>query len=97
MLSFTTYTKVGLRLASFTGYIIAIVSFIIGVVYLVKKLSNWDGFAVGTAPLTIGMFFLGGVILAFLGFMGEYIMNINTRVIGRPVVVEEKRINFTDL
>ena len=28
--------------------------------------------------------------------MGEYILNINTRVIGRPIVVEEKRINFEE-
>ena len=96
MLSFTTYTKVGLRLCSFSGYIIAIVSFIIGIVYLVMKLTRWQRFNAGTAPLTIGMFFLGGVVLAFMGFMGEYIMNINTRVINRPVVVEEKRINFDE-
>ena len=32
--------------------------------------------------------------LFFLGLMGEYILNINTRVMKRPLVVEEKRINF---
>jgi hypothetical protein len=26
--------------------------------------------------------------------MGEYILNINTRVIHRPIVVEERRIGF---
>ena len=39
---------------------------------------------------------LGGVQLLFLGLLGEYILNINTRVIKRPVVVEEKRINFDE-
>ena len=48
----------------------------------------------GIAPLTIGVFLLGGIQLLFIGVMGEYILNINTRVIHRPIVVEEKRINF---
>ncbi|MCF0130880.1 MAG: glycosyltransferase family 2 protein [Pseudobutyrivibrio sp.] len=96
MLSFTSYTKVGLRLATFVGFMIAIVSFIIGVVYLVYKLTHWHNFNAGIAPLTIGTFFLDGVILAFLGFLGEYVLNINTRVINRPIVVEELRINFDE-
>ena len=42
----------------------------------------------------IGVFMLGGVQLFFIGIVGEYILNINTRVINRPIVVEEKRLNF---
>ncbi len=34
------------------------------------------------------------VQLAFLGFLGEYVMAINARVMNRPLVVEEERINF---
>ena len=34
------------------------------------------------------------VILAFIGFLGEYIAAINTRMMHRPLVVEEERINF---
>ena len=44
----------------------------------------------------IGVFMLGGIQLCFIGFMGEYILNINTRIINRPIVVEEKRINFEE-
>ena len=29
-----------------------------------------------------------------MGFLGEYILNINIRTMGHPVVVEEKRINM---
>ena len=54
---------------------------------------DWDNFSAGTAPLTIGVFLIGGVLL-FIGLIGEYIFCINTRVIHRPIVVEEKRINF---
>ena len=46
--------------------------------------------------MTIGVFLLGSIQLFFIGFLGEYILNINTRVINRPVVVEERRINFDE-
>lgn len=94
MLSFTSYTKIGLRVATFLGIVCGMISFIIGVVYLVMKLVWWDKFAAGIAPLTIGMFFLGSVQLFFMGFLGEYIMSINKRVMNRPLVVEEERIGF---
>lgn len=94
MLSFTSYTKFGLRLATFGGIIVSILSFIIGVVYLVLKLLYWDRFSAGLAPMLIGTFFLGAIQLFFIGFLGEYIMAINERVKHRPLVIEEKRINF---
>ena len=94
MLSFTSYTKVGLRLATFLGGFCAFVSFVVAIVYTVLKFLYWDSMQMGTAPITIGVFLLGGVQLFFLGLLGEYILNINARVIHRPVVIEEKRINF---
>ena len=94
MLSFTSYTKVGLRMASFLGFIIALLDILFAVLYFVAKLIWWDRFPMGTAPLLIGMFFLGGVQLIFLGLLGEYVMSINTRVMHRPLVIEEKRLNF---
>ncbi len=94
MLSFTSYTKIGLRLATFVGLFCSGISFIIAIIYLIMKLMHWGDFLAGTAPMTIGVFFLGGLQLLFIGLIGEYILNINTRVINRPVVVEEKRINF---
>lgn len=94
MLSITSYTKFGLRLATFVGAITAAVSIVIAVVYLVMKLIWWDRFQAGLAPLLIGMLFLGSVILFFIGMMGEYILTINQRVMKRPLVIEEERINF---
>lgn len=94
MLSFTSYTKIGLRLATFLGVGCGIISFIIGIFYLIAKLVWWNNFSAGIAPITIGMFFLGSVQLFFLGFLGEYIMSINQRIMNRPLVVEEERINF---
>lgn len=94
MLSFTSYTKIGLRLATIFGFIFSALNMLVALVYLVAKLIWWDEFALGTAPMLIGIFFTGSVQLFFLGLLGEYILNINTRSMHRPLVVEEKRINF---
>ena len=96
MLSVTSYTKVGLRLATIFGGICCGVSMIVAVVYLIMKLMYWNRFAAGMAPLLIGMCFLGSVQIFFIGLVGEYILAINTRVMKRPLVVEEERINFAD-
>ena len=94
MLSFTSYTKIGLRMATIIGFLFATINMLIAVGYLIAKLIWWDNFTLGTAPMLIGIFFIGSIQLFFLGLMGEYILNINTRVMKRPLVVEEKRINF---
>lgn len=94
MLSFTSYTKIGLRLATIFGFIFSAINMLVALVYLAAKLIWWDEFSLGTAPMLIGIFFTGSVQLFFLGLLGEYILNINTRSMHRPLVVEEKRINF---
>ena len=96
MLSFTSYTKVGLRTATFLGFITAFISLVIAFVYLIMKLTNWYGFNAGMAPILLGMLFIGATILIFLGLMGEYILSINQRIMNRPLVIEEERINFTE-
>ena len=67
---------------------------VFALVYLVMKLIWWDRFPAGMAPMLIGMLFLGSVQLFFIGFLGEYIMSINQRVMKRPLVIEEERLNF---
>ena len=96
MLGITSYSKAILRMATIGGFLISGVSFSIGIVYFIMKLLYWDQFVAGMAPVLIGMFFLGAVQLFFIGFLGEYIMNINIRVMNRPLVVEECRINFDE-
>lgn len=94
MLSFTSYTKIGLRIATFVGLITAIVSSCVAMFYFIYKLLYWKSFETGMAPLLLCMLFLGSVVLIFLGIIGEYILNINIRIMNRPLVIEEERINF---
>jgi len=94
MLGITSNSKIPLRFASFIGFSIATINLLIAVGYFVYKLIYWDNFQLGIAPLVIGIFFLGGVQLFFLGIIGEYIGAIFTQVKKRPLVIEKERINF---
>lgn len=94
MLGITSYSKVVLRLATIFGFLFSIITFIIGVITFITKLINWNNYPIGIAALIVGVFFIGSVQIFFIGLLGEYILNINLRVMNRPLVVEEKRINF---
>ena len=96
MLSVTSYTKAGMRIAVFAGLGMALISFLVGLVYLVMKLVYWDRFDAGQAPTIIIVSLMCSILLAFMGFLGEYISAINMRMMHRPLVVEEERINFDE-
>lgn len=94
MIGITSYSKAIMRLATFFGFMVSGISFIVGLIYLILKLIYWDRFQAGFAPLLIGVFFFSAIQLFFIGLLGEYLMNINIRVMNRPLVIEERRINF---
>lgn len=94
MLGLTSSTKAIMRMATFLGIMMSVLCIVIAVVTFIIKLVNWNYFEVGTAAIIIGIFFVGGIQIFFLGFLGEYILNINIRSMGHPIVVEEKRINM---
>jgi glycosyltransferase involved in cell wall biosynthesis len=94
MLGITNLSKVPLRLVIFFGFISALLSFAMGMFYLLYKLVFWYSFTVGLAPVVLGLFFLGSVQLIALGIIGEYVGSIHTLVLNRPLVTEKERINF---
>tara|TARA_Y100000310_G_scaffold342034_1_gene443438 strand:- start:11371 stop:12327 length:957 start_codon:yes stop_codon:yes gene_type:complete len=96
MLGVTNHSKVPLRLATMFGFLTSIFSFLLGLLYFVNKLLNWDSFELGLAPLIIGVFFFFSINLFFLGILGEYIGAIQTQILKRPLVVEKERINFKE-
>ena len=96
MLGITSYTKTLMRMATFIGGILGIFSLLFAIFIFVNKLLNWNEYPVGTASIIIGIFFIGAVQLFFIGILGEYILSINTRVLKRPLVVVEKKLNFDE-
>lgn len=95
MLGITAYSKTLLRMATFIGGGLAGISLVVALATFIRKLLFWNSFAVGAAATTIGVFFLGAVQLFFIGILGEYVLSINSRVIKRPLVIEEERLNFS--
>jgi glycosyltransferase involved in cell wall biosynthesis len=94
ILGIISNSKVPLRLATFIGFILSLLSLLVGIGFLVRKLLFWNTFQTGIAPMLIGNFFLFGVLLFFIGILGEYVGAIYTQVLARPRVYEAERINF---
>jgi len=85
MAGVTAYTKAAPRLATLLGILACAASFIAAAVCL---------FAHREVLMTLGLFFLGGAQLFFMGLLGEYVLNIQRRGMQRPLVHEERRVNF---
>ena len=94
MLAFTNYSKVPLRIATISGFILSILSFCLAIFYLIFKLLFWYDLPIGIAPILISIFFFFSVQLFFIGILGEYLNTILTQVQNRPLVIEKERINF---
>lgn len=91
-------TNVPIRLCMFAGFLIAMISCGISLIGLFRTIvAFWYGEPLadaGIPTLIVGMFFLGGVQLFFLGLVGEYVSAIHFQVRKRPLVIEAERINF---
>jgi dolichol-phosphate mannosyltransferase len=94
MLGIITHSKLPIRIAAFFGLLLGMVSTVVGIVFVILKLIYWDAFPMGIAPVVIGMFFLLGIQLMFIGILGEYVGSIHTYLQKRPLVVEKERVNF---
>ncbi len=94
MLGAISHSLVPIRVASFLGFALGSLSVITALVYLFLKLIYWNDYPAGMAPLVIGVFFMFGILLFFIGILGEYVGSIHNYLQRRPVVVERERINF---
>lgn len=94
MLGITNHSKMPLRLMAMSGFLLAFLSLLVALSFLVAKLVYWDSFQLGTAPILIGIFFFGAIQAFFIGVLGEYIGSIHTQVRNMPLVVEMERVNF---
>lgn len=96
MLGITNHSRIPLRVATLSGFAMSAFSLFVAFAYLIAKLVFWNQFTLGTAPVIIGIFFLGAVQLFFIGIIGEYVGAILTQVQKRPLVIEKERLNFEE-
>ena len=94
MQSITSYTKFGVRLAVVLGSVFVVISLLTALCAVIYKLLNWDTYDIWPLGLSIGIFVVVSLQLLFIGVVGEYVLNINSKMNRRPIVVESERINF---
>ena len=80
-------SKAPLRIAMYFGFFASAVSFILGMVFVIERLTGPGHLARGWASTIVVVLFLGGVQLICLGVIGEFIGRIYDEVKQRPLYV----------
>lgn len=94
MQGITSSTKKLMRISTFIGAILGIVSAIYAISVIVRKILFRDAFPIGMASIMVGVFLIGAMELFFIGILGEYMLSINVRTMRKPRVVVDEKINF---
>jgi polyisoprenyl-phosphate glycosyltransferase len=87
------FSSYALTLSTKSGFLIAGFSFIMAIVYFVRKLSG-TYYPTGNPTLVILILFIGGVQLISIGILGEYIGRIYEEVRERPKFIVSRSIGF---
>src|SRR5208282_5477136 len=87
---FSTYA---LTLSTQLGFLIALVSFLLGLIYLAMKLGGFP-FPIGNPTIVILILFMGGIQLISVGILGEYIGRIYEEVRARPKFIVDRAEGF---
>ncbi len=82
-----------LTLSSTIGFIIAGISFLIGIIYAVMKIFGFP-FPLGNPTIVILILFMGGIQLMSVGILGEYIARIYDEVKQRPKFIVDRAEGF---
>jgi len=86
------YTSIPLRLLTSFGIIISIVSFCMGLFFILQKLLN-KSIIPGWTSVVVLLSFFNGLLLAILSIMGEYLARIISEVSNRQqFVIREKHL-----
>jgi len=94
MQGLTSYTKFGVRVAVFFGVLFTIASIAASIGLGIYKLFHWNTFALSNYAFSMAIFVAVSLQMLFIGIVGEYVLNVNSRMKKRPLVVESERINF---
>src|SRR5690606_20189941 len=89
----TSFSYLPLRLATYFGFSLALLSLIGIVITIVLRLSGNNAFA-GQATTLVAVLFLGGIQLIFLGIIGEYLGRIYDESKNRPLYVVSTAYGF---
>lgn len=94
--SITGFSYKPLRLATYLGFIAALLGFFSGIYAIGLKIWEPNTTVSGWTTLMIAVFFMGGVQLIILGIIGEYIGRIYTETQDRPLYIIDKMTGFDE-
>lgn len=84
------FSRYPLQVSSLVGVLLAVLAFLVAIVYLVLKLAG-VAFPIGNPTIVIVVSFFSGIQLLSLGIMGEYVGRIYDETRGRPKYIIESR------
>ena len=90
----TSYTKMLMRISTFVGLVVGIISLIYAPYVFIRKLIFWNSYPLAVAQIMVAILFLSSIQIFFIGILGECILTINERAARKPRVVIGDRINM---
>lgn len=91
----TSFSYFPLQLATYIGFIAALLAVLGILVTVILRLSGSHAFF-GQATTLVSVLFLGGVQLICLGILGEYLGRIYDEVKGRPLYIVREALGFEE-
>jgi polyisoprenyl-phosphate glycosyltransferase len=91
-----SFSKVPLRLSTYTGLFAATIALLMAILVLYWRITAPLSPLTGLASIIVAIFFLGAVQLVSIGILGEYIGRIYEEVKGRPLYTLGEVAGFTD-
>ncbi len=93
MNGFTAFSEKPLRIASVFGCICAFMGFIYGIITIVRKIVHPE-ILLGYSSIMAAILFLCGIIMLFMGLLGEYIGRIYISINNAPQFAIREKINI---
>ena len=87
------FSTVPLQLMMWSGFLIALISAVAIIIVIAMKLWHGDDYPMGIPTITVLVLFIGGVQLAAIGVLGEYVGRIYDEVRRRPLYIVERAVN----
>jgi len=91
---FVSTSRLPARMSLLAGFVLSILGLIFALITVFTVVTSDNSIPVGIPTIIVGIFFLGGVQLFFLGLIGEYVLSVHGQVRRSPAMFEIERINF---
>ncbi|AYN12159.1 MULTISPECIES: glycosyltransferase family 2 protein [Pseudomonas] len=87
----TSFTIAPLKVATYLGFLVSLISFVFGLFILAKTLI-WGDVVKGYPTIMVTILFIGGIQLFFIGVLGEYLGRVFGETKNRPLYLIDQRI-----